>query len=408
VIQSVTVLGTGRAGSAIAAAAQQHGFVTDLRRHTELENLQSDMILLAVPDAAIPDMVGHLQHHLSTRPLSVRYVIHVSGAQTRAVLAPLEALGLVTASVHPFQTIRRGAGAEDLRNVSWGIECAKEHQQEFINFVRALNGHPVLLRDGDAHQKRVYHAAAVEASNVVQNAIVLASELLTSVELTPFDLIPTILRTSVENAIQALEAGESIPVTGPVVRGDVQTIEGHLQTLPVVASEVYRHHVAAMFLACADGLPDEYRRSLQQTVGLTVPTLVSKALVYIVSYAKGEPHVLVFHRPDAPEVSPQIPKGTVGLTEDIVTAARREVLEETGKELGDPEYLDSIDLEDYGVRAHICRIIVPDAPFAPFRHVVTGNGEDGGMVFDFEWMPAEQAEQELIAYLGRFVANVVG
>lgn len=406
-IQSVTVIGSGRAGSAIAAAAQLNGYQTKVRRHTDLEHLEADLILLAVPDAAIAEMVGRLQQILPSQPSSVAYVVHVSGAQTRAVLAPLEKDGYVTASVHPFQTIRRGAGAEDLRNVSWGIECAKEHQQEFINFVRALNGRPVLLRDGDAHQKRVYHAAAVEASNVVQNAVVLASELLTSVTLSPIDLIPTILRTAVENAIRALETGESIPVTGPVVRGDVETIQGHLQALPIVASDVYRHHVAAMFLACADGLPDEYRRSLQQTVGLAVPALVSKALVYIVRHSEGKPQILVFRRPDAPEVSPQIPKGTVGLTEDIVTAARREVLEETGIDFGTPEYLYSVDIDDYGIRAHICRVVLQDAPFAPFRHVVTGDGEDGGMVFEFEWMPAEQAERELIAYLGRFVANVV-
>lgn len=406
-IRSVTVIGTGRAGSAIAAAAQHHGFVTFLRRHTQLEDLQSDMVLLAVPDAAIPDMVSHLQRYLPVGPSSVRYVVHVSGTQMRAVLAPLESMGYVTASVHPFQTLRRGAGVKDLQNVSWGIECAEKHRHIFSDFVQALDGRPISLRDGDHHQKSIYHAAAVEASNVVQNAIVLASELLTSVDLAPANLIPTILRTAVENALRALTDGESIPVTGPVIRGDVRTIQSHLETLPIVASQVYRHHVAAMFLACADGLPDEYRRSLQKTVGLSIPVLVSKALVYIVNYTSDGPQILVFRRPDAPEVSPQIPKGTVGLTEDIVQAARREVVEETGMDLGNPEYLETVDVAEFGIRAHVCRIVVPGAPFAPFQHRVTGNGEDGGMIFEFEWMSAQQAENDLIAYLGRFVATVI-
>lgn len=404
----MTVIGTGRAGSAIAAAAQLHGFQTSVRRHTDLKQLESDIIVIAVPDAAIPDMVERLLQVLPSPPVSVTYIVHVSGAQTRAVLAPLEKEGYITASLHPFQTLRRGAGAEDLHNVAWGVECLDQYSSVFLKLICDMQGKPIRLRDGDVRQKRIYHAAAVEASNVVQNAVVLASELLTSVSLAPHDLLPTILRTAVENALRALEAGESIPVTGPVVRGDVETIQGHLQTLSVVASDVYRHHVAAMMLTCANGLPDEYRRSLQQTVGQTVSARVSKALVYIARYSEGEPYILVFRRPDAPEVSPQIPKGTVGLTEDIVAAARREVIEETGMDLGYPEFLTSVDIDDYGIRAHICRIVLHDAPFAPFQHVVTGDGEDNGMVFDFEWMPAERAERELIAYLGRFMAYVVG
>ena len=101
-IGSVRLVGTGRAGSAIAARLTERGVPVQAGRETAAD---ADLVLLAVPDAHIADVAQQV-------PIGP-WVAHVSGATSLQALAPHER----RFSVHPLQTLslERGRGAAGWR-----------------------------------------------------------------------------------------------------------------------------------------------------------------------------------------------------------------------------------------------------------------------------------------------------
>jgi 8-oxo-dGTP pyrophosphatase MutT (NUDIX family) len=53
---------------------------------------------------------------------------------------------------------------------------------------------------------------------------------------------------------------------------------------------------------------------------------IAKVVIYLVHRG----HLLMFEHPDAPEAGLQVPAGTVQAGEELLVAAHRELLEETG------------------------------------------------------------------------------
>lgn len=102
--QAIHVIGTGRAGGAIRARLRERGLgVTDGR----VVDPGADLVLLCVPDAAI----GEVSATIRIGP----WVAHVSGATRLAALDPHQR----RFSVHPFQTLTRARGPEQLDG-AWG------------------------------------------------------------------------------------------------------------------------------------------------------------------------------------------------------------------------------------------------------------------------------------------------
>jgi 8-oxo-dGTP pyrophosphatase MutT (NUDIX family) len=116
-----------------------------------------------------------------------------------------------------------------------------------------------------------------------------------------------------------------------------------------------------------------------------------KVLIYVLRPAAGVPEVLVFVHRDYPEAGVQVPAGTVEPGEDVTAAAHRELVEESG--LG-PERVRLVrKLTDHpepewDQHRHVFvfepLVALPDT----WSHTVHGGGDDAGMVFDFNWLPA--------------------
>src|SRR6185503_20537691 len=98
-ISTVRVVGTGRAGSAIAARLAERGLPVSTGREPQGD---ADLVLLAVPDAAIAEVAQQV-------PIGP-WLAHVSGATSLAALDPHTR----RFSVHPLQTLTTDRGAEQL------------------------------------------------------------------------------------------------------------------------------------------------------------------------------------------------------------------------------------------------------------------------------------------------------
>jgi predicted short-subunit dehydrogenase-like oxidoreductase (DUF2520 family) len=195
---SVTVIGAGRAGSAIAARLRERGV-----RVGEDGQLR----LLCVPDRAI----GEVARSIPTGP----WVAHVSGATPLRELAP----HVLRFSVHPLQTLTLGRGSEQLDGAWAAVTGESPEALMHANALAATLGlRPFVLADD---RRALYHAGAAMASNFLVTLHRGAAQLLTDAGAPPEALVPLMERT----------IANEFELTGPIARGDAATVERHLAAI---------------------------------------------------------------------------------------------------------------------------------------------------------------------------------
>src|SRR5204863_1326782 len=143
-VESVTVIGRGRVGSAIAARLEERG-IPVVERNGEL-------VLLAVPDTVIRDVARGLSPGQG-------WIGHVSGATPLSALDPHER----RFSLHPLQTFTRSRGPEQLDG-AWAAVTAESDaaRGQALELARTLGLEPFELDDAE---RPLYHAGAAMASN---------------------------------------------------------------------------------------------------------------------------------------------------------------------------------------------------------------------------------------------------
>ena len=193
--ESIQVIGAGRVGSAISARLRERG-VAVLDEGAEL-------VLICVPDASIADIAGTLE--------SGPWVAHVSGATPLGALAPHE----LRFSVHPLQTFTRSRGPEQLDG-AWAAVTAEtpEARQRALWLATTLGLRPFELDDAE---RVLYHAGAAFASGYLVTLHRVASELVETAGAPPEALLP-LMRRTIENGFE---------LTGPIARGDWETVDRH-------------------------------------------------------------------------------------------------------------------------------------------------------------------------------------
>jgi predicted short-subunit dehydrogenase-like oxidoreductase (DUF2520 family) len=207
----------------------------------------AELLLLAVPDAELPGLVAGLAATDSVRPGTL--VMHTSGANGIAVLAPLTALGCVPLAVHPAMTF---TGADEdiarLSDACFGVTAADEVGHAIAqSLVLEIGGEPFGVPE---RARALYHAALAHAGNHVTTVVLDAVEALRAAlrgqellgqELIgdgpgglPERVIGPLARASLENALQRGQGA----LTGPVARGDADAVARHLEALDEVDSEL--------------------------------------------------------------------------------------------------------------------------------------------------------------------------
>jgi predicted short-subunit dehydrogenase-like oxidoreductase (DUF2520 family) len=225
----LAVVGAGRAGRSISAAANLAGVATQLAgREQAVEACrQAEVALLCVPDAAIVDACAAIAD--AVPPL--RFVGHVSGATTLDALAEARARGAEAFSLHPLQTIPDGGA--DLTGAPCAVSGSSAAALQLAEGLAESLG----MRPFDVPEERraAYHAAASIASNLLVALEESSAELLgrIGVEDARELLAPLVLRTAANWAERGPDA-----LTGPIARGDAETVRGHVAALRESAPEL--------------------------------------------------------------------------------------------------------------------------------------------------------------------------
>ena len=185
-----------------------------------------DMIAIAVSDDAVAAVAADLARALP--PGSAILVFHVSGRSGTAILAPLQEAGAQTAAIHPAMTFTGDPQAEigrmtDARFAVTG--SSPEAERWARDIVARLGGASVAISED---RRPLYHAALCHASNHLVTLVAGATHALRQAGADdPAALLAPLVRAALENS---LDRGFSA-LSGPLLRGDDATVEGHLDAL---------------------------------------------------------------------------------------------------------------------------------------------------------------------------------
>jgi predicted short-subunit dehydrogenase-like oxidoreductase (DUF2520 family) len=196
---SIRIVGRGRVGAAVAARLVERG-------HRVVDD-SPELVLLCVPDSAIAEVARSIEPG--------PWIAHTSGATPLAALAPhAKRFG-----VHPLQTIVSRRGPEQLDG-AWAAVTGEDEAAVARGtwLARELNLVPFTLRE---EFRALYHAGAATASNYLVTLHRAATRMFEESGAPPAALLPLMQRV-IDNGFE---------LTGPIARGDWQTVEAHLAAL---------------------------------------------------------------------------------------------------------------------------------------------------------------------------------
>jgi predicted short-subunit dehydrogenase-like oxidoreductase (DUF2520 family) len=199
VIEPVRVIGAGRVGSAVTARLSERGVAL----HGEAPAL----VLLCVPDGAIAEVARGIEPG--------PWVGHVSGATRLSALDPHRR----RFSLHPLQTFTRARGAEQLDGAFAAVTAESDEARAVaVELAATLGLQPFDLADD---RRVLYHAGAAIASNFLVTLRRVAGTLVEDAG-APAEALDPLMRRTMENGFE---------LTGPIARGDWQTVEAHVRAI---------------------------------------------------------------------------------------------------------------------------------------------------------------------------------
>ncbi len=199
-IDSIRIVGArGRVGSAVSARLAERG--------VQLDEDGPELVLLCVPDRAIAEVAQGITPGA--------WVAHVSGATPLSALDPHER----RFGIHPLQSFTKSRGPEQLDG-SWAAVTAETDEARTVGYWLAeiLGLRPFELADAS---RAAYHAGAAVASNYLVTLRAAAGSLLAAAGAPPEALDP-LIRGVMDNGFE---------LTGPIARGDWETVERHLAVI---------------------------------------------------------------------------------------------------------------------------------------------------------------------------------
>lgn len=240
----VGVIGAGRVGAVLGAALRNAGHtVTGVHAVSEASRTRaeallpevpvleipeilrrSEMVLFAVPDDVLPELVSGLA--AAGRVQTGHLLVHTSGRHGVRVMDPVRAHGAIPLAVHPAMTFTGlSLDLARLQDCVFGVTADPVVLPVAQALVVEMGGDPVVIKEAD---RAAYHAALSHGSNHLVTVTAQAKQLLAEIGVPDTDrVLRPLMWASLENALSDGDAA----LTGPVARGDVETVRGHRETL---------------------------------------------------------------------------------------------------------------------------------------------------------------------------------
>ena len=243
---TLAFVGAGRAGSALATALAGAGYrITAIHSRTAAHAAAlaastgatvvptalaamraADVTFATVPDGEIVRVAATVV--ASGAALRGRSLVHCSATRGAAALAALRLTTATVGAFHPLQALAGVTSAPLLRGSSFAVEAEEPLRTTLLGLVADLGGHAL---DLPAEGRALYHAAAVLAGNAPLALLARATSLLEEAGVGRAEAHRALVALLVGAASNAREGGPAGALTGPVVRGDTDTVARHLDVL---------------------------------------------------------------------------------------------------------------------------------------------------------------------------------
>lgn len=278
---TITLIGAGNLAQALGPALKAAGYRIDFiaaretassrRRAAMLARLlvartqslndagpNSDVVWICHTDDALAETARRLARKPGWKN---KIVFHSSGALSSDVLSPLKRKGAHTASLHPMMTFVPGASPH-MDEVPFAVEGDSRAVAIARKIVGDLGAQIFPINKA---AKPLYHALGSFSSPLIVATLVTAERVGRGAGLTASQtrrVMAPILRQTVKNYT---ERGAAAAFSGPIKRGDLNTVLRHLKELRRVpgASEVYRALVKSALM----DLPSVKRKEVMRLVG---------------------------------------------------------------------------------------------------------------------------------------------
>jgi predicted short-subunit dehydrogenase-like oxidoreductase (DUF2520 family) len=272
---SIGFIGAGRLGTSVAVALQRADYrvvAVSSRSASSAESFAesvpgcapvsssqdvadiADAVFITTPDASIEPVVSVVSWR------SGQVVIHCSGARPVSDLVSAYESGARTGGLHPLQTFPTSDSADLISGASAAVGSDDPVLLEWLqSVVYRLEAKPFTIQD---KHRATYHASAVMACGLVASLMGLAAEVWSEMGISRADALAA-LKPLTAATVEAV-GREGLPeaITGPAVRGDVETIRMHLEAMKNLSPELGHAYSAINYDAMSlfeerDGLSPE-------------------------------------------------------------------------------------------------------------------------------------------------------
>jgi len=214
------------------------------------ENIQdiikeSNILFITTPD----DMISIIDRELSKLNLNNKSICHTSGSLKSNVLCNAKHSGALIYSVHPiFAFSNKNTNLKELEEIYFSIEGDNlensslnnkfdDENIPIINFIKTL-GNKYFIRSKETSS--IYHLANVFVSNLTLSLLDIGTSYLKKLGLNEEDALNAIQPLVKGNIDNILKKGFVNSLTGPVLRGDITTIEKHISVLEKEDKDLYK------------------------------------------------------------------------------------------------------------------------------------------------------------------------
>jgi predicted short-subunit dehydrogenase-like oxidoreductase (DUF2520 family) len=276
----IAIVGPGRLGTALALSLKRSGYRIDeivsreykasfaraqalaqktASRASKLRSarLNADVVWFCVPDSQI----ARLAEQVDDRDWRGQFAFHSSGVLASHVLSPLQLQGAAIASVHPLMTFVEGS-SPDLKGVTFAIEGDKSAVKQAADVVRNLRARPASIRKRD---KAAYHAFATLICPLLVSLLASAEQAAGQAGVSRNDARKRMLPIVQQTLQNYMKFGPAKAFTGPIARGDAETVRMHLDALARVP--VTKNGYAGLVLAALELLPSRNQKQLSKLFG---------------------------------------------------------------------------------------------------------------------------------------------
>lgn len=232
-------------------STKEASIITNSKCYENIEDIikESNIIFITTPD----DIISMIDKKISKFDLRGKYICHCSGSLRSCVLSNAKRAGALIYSIHPiFAFPNKNINMKDLKEIYFSIEGDKLDSQNISNkidnslgynsdllILNLMNKLPnkYFIRKNETDSK--YHLCNVMVSNLVLSLINIGTSYLKSFNLSEEEALRALKPLIYGNINNIFENGFLNSLTGPVVRGDLETIMKHKASLYKDHEELY-------------------------------------------------------------------------------------------------------------------------------------------------------------------------